>query len=752
MSVELFPSGAARTALTHDSLLPTQSAKVRCALCDLPTAHPITAVIDDRQQSFCCYGCRHIYELIAPDLAQGLSPAAAMGRAGLDLSSPCCRGVIHGDPAEEARNTLSRLMLNAFLGMMVMGASLTLYSDLFFAWGESGEGVRSLLQLLAMLFATPAVLLLALPILEDALLTWNVYRRLTMNALVAIGSLSAYGISVYATFSGRGHIYFETAVMILLLVTVGRWLDAKTQVEGNKAIDELMAASPTEASRIGVNGVEERTPVEQLATGEMIRVRPGENFAIDGRILAGEGSVNQASITGEATPAYKGPGDPVYAGTLNVDGAFTVEVTQVGEDRVMGKLVRLLDEARLYRAPIEQLADRVSAYFVPVIVVLALTTFGYWAWQADWESAMFNALAVVLIACPCALGVATPLAILVGLARAAKQGILIRDSRSLEKLSHIRQIFFDKTGTLTTGQVTLAETVLAHGLALSADDLLQLAASLEHYSEHPLARSIEAAANARDLPLLPVHDFLAKPGVGIVGRVAERNLFVGSWRLVAQREAQLPPDLAAARSRLEVEGLSVVHIGWDGRVYGILGLREALRPAAVPALNAMRQRGLTVEIVTGDSAAVGNAFGKQLGVPVHSELLPADKVTYITRLEATTPTAMVGDGLNDAPALARATVGIALGCGADVTRESADVSLIGSDLAQIAWIFALARHVYRIISWNLAWAFVYNLVGVGLAMAGFLHPIWAALAMVLSSALVVGNSLRIRTARLTIGA
>ncbi|MFN8446843.1 MAG: cation-translocating P-type ATPase [Caldilineaceae bacterium] len=744
MSAEFFPSHSVGATIPEENIQSAQHVKVQCALCELPTNHPITAIIDNQEQHFCCYGCRHIYELIAPDLAQGLSPAAAMGRAGLDLSAPCCRGVIHGDPAEEARNTLSRLMLNAFLGMAVMGASLTLYSELFYTWGESGAGVRSLLQLIAMLFATPAVLLLALPILEDAILTWNVYRRLTMNALVAIGSLSAYGISVYATFTGRGNIYYETTVMILLLVTVGRWLDAKTQVEGNKAIEELLAASPTEASLIGKDGVEQRVSVERLIVGDTIRVRPGESFAVDGQILAGEGSVNEASITGEATPAYKGLGSLVYAGTLNVDGSFAVEVTQVGEDRVMGKLVRLLDEARLHRSPIEQLADRVSAYFVPVVMGVALLTFTYWTWQVGWERAMFNTLSVVLIACPCALGVATPLAIWTGLARAAKQGILIRDSRSLEKLSHIRQVFFDKTGTLTTGQVTLAETVLAADLTLTADELLQLAASLEHYSEHPLARSIEAAATERSLPLLPATDFQARAGVGIVGRVAERPLFVGSWRLVAQVGTQLSPELVAARSRLESAGLSVVHIGWEGKVQGLFGLREVIRPAAVPALNAMRQRGLKVEVLTGDSASVGNALGQQLGVPVHSELLPADKLAHITQLESTTPVAMVGDGLNDAPALARATVGIALGCGADVTRESADVSLIGNDLAQISWIFALARRVYRTIAWNLAWAFVYNLLGVGLAMAGLLHPIWAALAMVLSSALVVGNSLRIR--------
>jgi Cu2+-exporting ATPase/Cu+-exporting ATPase len=722
--------------------------RIHCVLCELPTSRPVIAVIDDVELDFCCYGCRHIYELIAPDLESGVSVAQAMGQCGLDLSAPCCRGVIHGDPVEEARNTLSRLMLVSFFGMMVMVLSLSLYSDYFFDWGESGQNVRSILQLMAMVFATPAVLLLALPIVEDAILTWRIYHRLTMSALIAIGSLSAYGISVYATFTERGHTYYETAVMTLLLVTLGRWLDAQTQVEGNRAIEEMLAKSPTEATLIGADGSEKRVPVDEIVVGDRVHVRPGENFAIDGQVLVGEGSVDEANITGEVTPAYKGLGDTVYAGTINVDGGFTVGVTQIGEDRVMGKLVRLLDEARLYRAPIEQIADRVSAWFVPIVFSLSLVTFVYWAWQADFETAMFNALAVVLIACPCALGIATPLSIWTGLGRAAQQGILIRDSRTLEKLSRIKQVFFDKTGTLTTGKVTLAETVLADAADISAEKLLQIAASLEHHSEHPLARSIEVAAEEQGLTPLSAENFRSRPGVGITGRVGERDLFVGSWRLVEQEGATLSAELRAARTRLEAEGLTIVHIGWNGAVVGLFGLREVIRPTSASVIAALQADGLSVSVLTGDSVASGNALGKSLGVSVRSQLLPPDKVDAIADVEDTIPTAMVGDGLNDAPALARATVGIALGTGADVTRESADVSLIGTDLEQIPWIFGLARRVYNTIGWNLAWAFIYNVVGIGLAMAGLLHPILAAAAMVISSALVVGNSLRIRRVKL----
>lgn len=483
-------------------------ADVACALCELPIARPVTATINEQHLSFCCHGCRHIYEIVAPDLANGTDLLQAMGHAGLDLNAPCCRGIIKGDPQEEADRTLSRLMLNAFLAMMVMVLSLALYSDFFFAeWGEAGQNVRGILQVMMMVFATPAVLLLALPILEDAIFTFQIYRQLTTSALIAIGTLAAYGVSVYATFIGQGHTYFETVTMTLLLVTLGRWLDAKAQANGNQALDELLARIPAEANLVvsfdETDSQDVRVPVDTLNVGDHIRVRPGENFAIDGQIISGEGSVNEANITGEFTPVYKGPDHVVYGATSNIDGSFLVKVTHTGEARVMSKLIRLLDEARLHRAPIEQLADKISGYFVPIVVTLAFMTFVYWSWYATVGQGLLTALAVLLIACPCALGIATPLAIWSALGQAAQAGVLIRDSLTLEKLAHIRHIFFDKTGTLTTGQPDLVEIVAnppqreAKQTGTSTNDLLQLAASVEYHSEHPLAISIITAEIGR---------------------------------------------------------------------------------------------------------------------------------------------------------------------------------------------------------------------------------------------------------------
>ena len=726
-----------------------EAAPPTCILCGLPAQRHINApfatvgTAEGEEQHFCCYACRYIYQMVAPDVAQGVALPLAISRAGLDLNAPCCRGIIQGDPAEVARNTLSRLMLNAFLTMMVMVLSLALYSDFFFAdWGIAGQGVRSLFQLLALLFATPAILMLALPILESALFTWETRRRLTTDALIAVGSLAAYLLSVYAIFTGQGHTYFETASMTLLLVTLGRWLDARTQVEGSRALDALLARTPAEASLISPDGEENATPVANLRVGDHIRVRPGENLAVDGRIVTGQGSLNEANITGESAPVYKFIGDMVYAGTTNLDGSLVVEATEVGEERVMGKLVRLLDEARLHRAPIERLADRVAAYFVPVVITLALGTFGFWAWQIDFVHGLLNGLAVLLIACPCALGIATPLAIWAALGRAAQAGVLIRDSLTLEKLSQVKTVFFDKTGTLTTGQPALSEIAAADPAYV-----LQLAASLEHHATHPLAAPIVAAATGQNLPLLPVTNFQATPGLGIWGEVAGQRVVVGSRRLIEETEGyqlRLSPTLQAAQDRFERAGLTLVYVGWAGTVQGLLGLSDTVRTEAAGVLNRLQRRGMAVQVLTGDNPAAATAFGRQLGVTVRSRLLPHDKVRLIEEAEARTVVAMVGDGLNDAPALSRAGVGLALGCGADVTREAADVSLLGSDLNQIDWTLQLARRTYRTIGWNLGWAFAYNVIGVGLAMAGYLHPVLAAAAMVLSSALVVANSLRIR--------
>jgi heavy metal translocating P-type ATPase len=727
-----------------------------CALCGLSLSRPVAGEGASAGLEYCCYGCRTVHGLVADELAAGVPLAEAMGRAGLDLAAPCCRGILRGDPEVEAERLLSRLMINAIFAMMVMASSLALYSEAWLEWGEAGGELRALLQLAMLAFATPAVLLLAVPILEDAVLTWQLRRRLTTSALIALGSLAAYLFSVYGVFIGSGATYFETATMTLLLVTVGRWLDARSLASGNAALEALIAAAPDVATRVDTRGVEERVAVELLSPGEVIRLRPGEALAVDGRIKEGLASFLEANITGEARPADKAPGDSVYAGTINLDGGLLVEVTKVGEERVMGRLIRLLDESRLHRARIEQLADRIAARFVPAVLVLAVIAFVYWTAEAGPGRGLNVALSVLLIACPCALGIATPLAIWTAVGRAARAGIFVRDHQVIESLASARRVFFDKTGTLTTGRVQLAEVVPAGAVNPVAatpspadpDALLAAAAALELRSEHPFGEAIHRAAGARGLGLPAVTDIRALPGLGVIGSVDGRQIAIGSPRFMAQRGLELPPTLARAEARLGATGHNLVRMGWSGEVRAVLAMREVLRPEAEAAVAGLKQRGLAVEILTGDGRAAAQALAARLDVPVRAELMPEDKLRIVAESAAEEDTSrgatiVVGDGVNDAPALARADVGIALGCGADITREAADLSFLGSDLRQVAWSLDLARRCRRTIAWNLAWAFAYNALGIGLAVTGRLHPILAAVVMVLSSALVVANSLRI---------
>lgn len=722
-----------------------------CALCGLSLSRPVAGEGASAGLDFCCYGCRTVHGLVADELAAGVPLAEAMGRAGLDLAAPCCRGILRGDPEVEAERLLSRLMINAIFAMMVMASSLALYSEAWLEWGEAGGELRALLQLAMLAFATPAVLLLAVPILEDAVLTWQLRRRLTTSALIALGSLAAYLFSVYGVFTGTGATYFETATMTLLLVTVGRWLDARSLASGNAALEALIAAAPDVATRVDARGGEERVAVELLSPGEVIRLRPGEALAVDGRIKEGLASFLEANITGEARPADKAPGDPVYAGTINLDGGLLVEVTKVGEERVMGRLIRLLDESRLHRARIEQLADRIAARFVPAVLVLAVIAFAYWTATAGPGRGLNVALSVLLIACPCALGIATPLAIWTAVGRAARAGIFVRDHQVIESLAGAQRVFFDKTGTLTTGRVQLAEVVpadAAPGSSVDPDAMLAAAAALELRSEHPFGEAIHRAAGERGLALPAVTDFRALPGLGVIGTVDGREIAIGSPRLMAQRALELPPVLAQAEARLGALGHNLVRMGWSGEVRAVLAMREVLRPEAEAAVAGLKRRGLVVEILTGDGRAAAQALAARLDVPVRAELMPEDKLRIVAESaaegdDARGATIVVGDGVNDAPALARADVGIALGCGADITREAADLSFLGSDLRQVAWSLDLARRCRLTIAWNLAWAFAYNALGIGLAVTGRLHPILAAVVMVLSSALVVANSLRI---------
>ncbi len=687
--------------------------------------------------------------------------------------SSCCIDLDQTDPGEEAWRLLTRLALGLVFSMDTMMMSFFLYSDwaraaLFGGAPAIPPAIVFLFKLNMLLGSTLTLIALVPPILQSS---WQGLRerRLSTDTLIALGSLSGYFASLYGIATG-GDVYFDTATTILVFVTAGHYLELRARAQGTEALERLLARAPDVAC-VRRDGEEVEVPAAGIAVGEEVIVRPGGTMPVDGAMISGSGSVNEASITGEARPVYKEPGAPVFSGTVSLDGYFVVRAAGVGENRVMARLVRLLREALSRRAPVQRLADRVSAIFVPLTVLMAVGAFAFWSWRAGPSHGLMVALAVLLIACPCALGVATPLALWAGMGRAAEGGVLIRSAEALEKLAGVKAIFFDKTGTLTQGTLRVSE-VAAEG---AEAELIGRAASLELASEHSLGRAVVAYARQQGIALQPVHDVRAMPGLGIVGQIGNlpqtagkvanlpqtvgrvgnssqtvgqvANLSytaVGSGRLMERLGWPMNDSLSAANARLEAEGRTVAQVGWDGEVRGLIGFAEAVRPEASETARELIGAGLSVEALTGDNRAAGEALGRQLGIRVHSTLLPEDKERLIGEARVRLgPVAMVGDGLNDAPALARADVGVALGCGVDITRETADVSLIGSDLRQVAWTINLARQTYRAIRQNLWWAFFYNILGVGLALAGVLHPIVSAMAMVLSNLFVVGNSLRL---------
>lgn len=659
----------------------------------------------------------------------------------------CCLTLDDLDAAsDESWAIANRLAIGLLLGMMVMLVSFTLYTEfvrveLLGLDARADDGSIFFFKLLMFLAATPTVALLGWPIARNS---WRALRqrRLSADSLIFLGSLSAYVVSVYSLFGG-GEVYFDTATLILLLVTAGHFLEIRAQIKSSEALEALLARAPDEATVVRA-GDEVRVPAGSVVRGERVVVRPGETFPVDGRVLHGEGSVNEANVTGEARPVFKEAGQPVYSGTASLDGYFVLEATGVGEERVIARLIRLLLEARQRRAPIQRLADRVATVFVPAAMAIGLATFLYWSRQSGPAAGLLHGLSVLLIACPCALGLATPLAIWAGLNRAAAEGILIRHGEALENLSRVRHMFFDKTGTLTRGSLSFSRIVLAAEPGLTETGLLARAAGLESASEHPLGRAIVAEARRRGLAWPAPEQVTVSPGLGIQGVLAglPSPTAAGSARFVARLGWALPACLQARMSALEAAGQTVICCGWDGAVKGLLVLTETVRPEAAQALAALRREGVALTVLTGDSQAAGAALGERLGVAVVSQLLPQDKVSQVTQARgAGGLVAMVGDGLNDAPALAAADVGFALGCGVDVTREAADVSLLGDDVGQVAWAWSLARATYRRIRWNLVWAFFYNVIGIGLAAMGLLHPILSALAMVLSNLMVVGNSM-----------
>jgi Cu+-exporting ATPase len=572
-----------------------------------------------------------------------------------------------------------------------------------------------------------------------------------MSTLIALGTGSAFLYSLAVTLTSGGAVYYEAVVAILVLVLLGRWMESGARGRASEAIAR-MARLQVDRARVVRDGVEREVPVAEVRPGDVVTVRPGEAVPLDGVVLSGTSTVNESLLTGESVPVPKGPGDEVVGASINGNGALTFRVTRVGADTMLGQIVRMVREAQAGRAPIQRLADRVSAVFVPVVLGVAVVTFVTWVAVGSATDALVHAVAVLIIACPCAMGLATPTAILVATGRGAQSGLLVRGGDVLEACAGLDTVILDKTGTVTTGTPTVTDVVPAGDQ--EPGELLAMAAAVERSSEHPLGQAIVQAARARGLTLPEVADFEAEPGRGVRARLGGHEVRLGS---LASFET-VPESLRSRAEALACQARSPVLVAVDGRIHGLLAVADPLRPEAAEAVSALRRLGHSVVLLTGDHAGSARAVARALAIDdVHAEVAPAGKAELVAGLRASgRRVAMVGDGINDAPALARANVGVALGTGADVARAAADVTLVRADLRGVVDAVRLARATVRTIRQNLFWAFGYNVLGIPLAAGLFqpltgwaLSPVVASAAMALSSLSVVGNSLRLRRFRLS---
>ncbi|UQU67491.1 heavy metal translocating P-type ATPase [Couchioplanes caeruleus] len=617
-------------------------------------------------------------------------------------------------------------------------------------------------QWLSLTLAAPVVVYGGLPFHKAA---WTNLRHgaATMDTLVSLGTLAAFGWSLWALFfgtagtpgmthpftfdisrtDGSGAIYLEAAAGVTTFLLAGRYFEARSKRQAGAALRALLEIGAKDVTVLR-EGTERRIPITDLAVGDQFVVRPGEKIATDGVVEDGASAVDASMLTGESVPVEVGPGDTVVGATVNAGGRLIVRATRVGADTQLAQMAKLVEQAQTGKAAAQRLADRISGVFVPIVIALAVATLGWWVGTGNgWTAAFTAAVAVLIIACPCALGLATPTALLVGTGRGAQLGILIKGPEVLESTRTVDTIVLDKTGTVTTGRMTLIDAVPAVGQ--NRDELLRRAAAVEAASEHPIAQAI-ARAGAEKSPLPPVTSFANLEGLGVTGTVDGLTVLVGRPQLFRDRGYTVPTDVELAVSTAQQAGQTAVVAGWDNAARGVLTVADTVKPTSREAVAALRRLGLTPVLLTGDNETVARAVAAEVGIDeVIAEVLPADKVDVVKRLQADGKVvAMAGDGINDAAALAQADLGLAMGTGTDVAIEASDLTLVRGDLLAAVDAIRLSRRTLRIIKSNLFWAFAYNVAALPLAAAGLLNPMIAGAAMAFSSVFVVGNSLRLR--------
>jgi heavy metal translocating P-type ATPase len=660
----------------------------------------------------------------------------------------CCygcflvRGIVgsQGDQGPRAWSIL-RLGIGAFLSMDVMMISLLLYG------GSIEPQAVSAFRLILLGLSAPAAAILLYPFVIGSVAEIR-RRQWSLDTLIAIGAVAALGVSAVNAVRGRGQIYFDTAVMLLLLVTVGRMIEAFAKSRAVALTRALESLLPAEATRL-VDGQPRTVALDELAVGDRVLVHPGERFPVDGVIVEGTTLVEQAQFTGEPAPQTRAQGQEVIAGTINAQNPVVVQARQVGGDLLLRRIVQGVEQARQNQAPLERLAGKLASAFIPAVLALAGGTAIYWLLAAGPAQALLASLAVLVVACPCAMGIAAPLTNLLAIARAAEQGIVVRGADVMENVGRAGTIFFDKTGTLTLGRMRVTAVRPANSQT-GADELLSRLAALESHSEHALARAVVSEAHARGLTVPAARDVRNFPGMGLRGLVGSENLEVtaGTDGFVGHAEDRGLRPISSAKSvsvpDLPRAGQAVIQIVWRGQVQGQVILADTPRDSAAETMARLRELGVQTVLLSGDSAEAAGAMAKDLGIDrVHAPCLPDEKLRLVTEADGRL-IAMVGDGVNDAPALAAAPVGIAMGAGTDLARQAGNIVLLQSRLDQIPGLILLGRRARRIILQNLLWALGYNAVALGFAAAGYLHPLLAALAMAGSSLTILANSSRVR--------